>query len=133
MCVEHIKSPLDNAKIKVDHIYTGDNTSKVYDDMINCDQEGVLMVSLLLTLHFLVIFITFSLQVHSSKMYPTEDCTFFQVLGRVMSGTLHAETDVRILGENYTLQDEEDSRVLTVGRLWIYESRYSVFICSIFW
>lgn len=56
-------------------------------------------------------------------MYPTEDCTFFQVLGRVMSGTLHAGTDVRILGENYTLQDEEDSRILTIGRLWIYESR----------
>lgn len=57
-------------------------------------------------------------------MYPTEDCTFFQVLGRVMSGTLHAGTDVRILGENYSLQDEEDSRILTVGRLWIYEARY---------
>lgn len=59
-------------------------------------------------------------------MYPTEDCTFFQVLGRVMSGTLHAGTDVRILGENYTLQDEEDSRILTIGRLWIYESRYKI-------
>jgi U5 small nuclear ribonucleoprotein component len=107
MCVEHISSPLDNAKRKVDHIYTGPNTSKIYDDMINCDQEGLLMV-------------------HSSKMYPTDECTFFQVLGRVMSGTLHAGTDVRILGENYTLQDEEDSRVLTIGRLWIYESRYKV-------
>lgn len=59
-------------------------------------------------------------------MYPTDDCTFFQVLARVMSGTLHANTDVRILGENYSLQDEEDSRVLTVGRLWIYEARYKV-------
>lgn len=107
MCVEHINSPVDNAKIKIDHIYTGPNTSKLYDDMSNCDQEGLLMV-------------------HSSKMYPTEDCSFFQVLGRVMSGTLHAGTDVRILGENYTLQDEEDSRILTVGRLWIYEARYKV-------
>lgn len=62
--------------------------------------------------------------VHSTKMYPTEDCTFFYVLGRVMSGTLHANQEVRVLGENYTLQDEEDSRVLTVGRLWIYEARY---------
>lgn len=45
MCVEHIKSPLENAKTKIDHIYTGPNTSKVYDDMVNCDQEGLLMVS----------------------------------------------------------------------------------------
>lgn len=104
MCVEHILSPLENAKLKVSHIYTGPTTSKYYEDMVNCDQDGVLMV-------------------HSSKMYPTEECTFFQVLARVMSGTLHAGQDVRILGENYTLQDEEDSRVLTVGRLWIYEAR----------
>ncbi|XP_044763809.1 116 kDa U5 small nuclear ribonucleoprotein component [Coccinella septempunctata] len=107
MCVEHVKSPLDNAKRKVNHIYTGPTTSKIYDDMIKCDQEGLLMV-------------------HSSKMYPTDDCTFFQVLGRVMSGTLHAGTDVRVLGENYTLQDEEDSRILSVGRLWIYEARYKI-------
>lgn len=64
--------------------------------------------------------------VHSTKMYPTDDCTFFLVLGRVMSGTLHADQEVRVLGENYTLQDEEDSRVLTVGRLWVYEARYRV-------
>lgn len=41
-----------------------------------------------------------------------------------MSGTLHAGQEVRILGENYTLSDEEDSRILTVGRLWIFEARY---------
>lgn len=63
--------------------------------------------------------------VYSTKMYPTEDCTFFQVLARVMSGTLHAGQEVRVLGENYTLADEEDSRILTVGRLWIYEARYN--------
>lgn len=44
MCVEHIHSPVENAKIKINHIYTGPNTSKIYDDMVNCDQEGLLMV-----------------------------------------------------------------------------------------
>ncbi|CAB3387422.1 Hypothetical predicted protein [Cloeon dipterum] len=107
MCVEHIKSPLDNARTKVEHIYTGPLDSEIAEDMCKCDPEGKLMV-------------------HSTKMYPTEDCTFFQVLARVMSGTLYANQDVRVLGENYTLADEEDSRVLTVGRLWIYEARYKV-------
>lgn len=65
--------------------------------------------------------------VHSSKMYPTDECTFFQVLGRVFSGTLYAGQEVRLLGENYSLADEEDSRVLTVGRLWIYEARFAIF------
>lgn len=60
MCVEHIKSPLDNAKTKVDHIYTGPKEGQLYSHMETCDQHGILMV-------------------HSSKMYPTDDCTFFQV------------------------------------------------------
>lgn len=44
MCVEHIQSPVDNAKTKINHIYTGLTSSKIYDDMVNCDQEGLLMV-----------------------------------------------------------------------------------------
>ncbi|XP_035780282.1 116 kDa U5 small nuclear ribonucleoprotein component-like [Anopheles albimanus] len=107
MCVDHVRSPLDNAQCKIDHIYTGVRESGIYQDMLNCDANAQLMV-------------------HSSKMYPTEDCTFFQVLGRVMSGTLHAGQEVRVLGENYSLLDEEDSRVLQVGRLWIYEARYKI-------
>lgn len=107
MCIEHIPSPCFNAKNKVEHIYTGPTDTKLVQDMFNCDADGRLMV-------------------HSTKMYPTDDCTFFQVCGRVMSGTLHAGQEVRVLGENYTLNDEEDSRILTVGRLWIYEARYKV-------
>lgn len=107
MCVQHIPSPADNAQLKVQHIYTGPPDTDLADDMRNCDPDGHLMV-------------------YSTKMYPTEDCTFFQVLARVMSGTLHAGQEVRVLGENYTLADEEDSRILTVGRLWIYEARYKV-------
>ncbi|KAL2735742.1 116 kDa U5 small nuclear ribonucleoprotein component [Vespula squamosa] len=33
---------------------------------------------------------------------------------------------VHVLGEAYSLTDEEDSHVLTVGRLWISEARYSI-------
>ena len=61
--------------------------------------------------------------VHTTKLYPTPDATTFHVLGRVISGTLYANQEVRILGENYTLQDEEDSRFAQVGRLWISEAR----------
>ncbi|PNF43618.1 116 kDa U5 small nuclear ribonucleoprotein component [Cryptotermes secundus] len=107
MCVQHIPSPVDNARPKVQHIYTGPLDTVLAEAMCNCDPDGHLMV-------------------YSTKMYPTEDCTFFQVLARVMSGTLHAGQEVKVLGENYTLADEEDSRILTVGRLWIYEARYKV-------
>lgn len=63
------------------------------------------------------------LVIHTTKLFPTEDGTSFHVFGRVMNGTLHANQEVRILGENYTLQDEEDSRFGQVGRLWITEAR----------
>ena len=61
--------------------------------------------------------------VHTTKLYPTQDATTFHVFGRVISGTLQANQDVRILGENYTLQDEEDSKNSQAGRLWISEAR----------
>lgn len=76
--------------------------------------------------------------IHTTKLYPTQDATSFHVLGRIMSGTLLANQEVRILGENYSLQDEEDSRFGQVGRLWISEARYWVkikkfdVVCSAF-
>lgn len=104
MCVQHVPSPAVSAKRKVAHIYP---ESKLLEVMADCDGEGPLMV-------------------HTTKQYPTQDATCFHVLGRVMSGTLHANQTVRVLGENYSVMDEEDSRLITVGRLWIYEARYSV-------
>ena len=74
-------------------------------------------------MYFMYLFEQGTLVVHTSKMYPTEDCVCFHVFGRVFSGTLHSNQTVRVLGENYSLADEEDSRILTVGRLWIYEAR----------
>lgn len=44
MCVEHICSPMENAKMMIEHIYTGPNNTKLFDDMVNCDPEGCLMV-----------------------------------------------------------------------------------------
>ena len=61
--------------------------------------------------------------VHTTKLYPTPDATTFLALGRVVSGTLVAGQDLRVLGENYSLADEEDSRNATAGRLWISEAR----------
>jgi len=34
--------------------------------------------------------------VHVTKQYPTEDATCFHIFGRVMSGTLHANQEVRL-------------------------------------
>ncbi|XP_075259496.1 116 kDa U5 small nuclear ribonucleoprotein component-like isoform X2 [Convolutriloba macropyga] len=107
MVVQHIPSPLKSAPVKINSIYTGSKDSEVCRGMLTCDPEGPLMV-------------------HTTKMYNTEDVSGFHVLGRVMGGTLRAGQRVRVLGEHYSLQDEEDSHSCQVGRLWISEARYKV-------
>ncbi|GFX03760.1 116 kDa U5 small nuclear ribonucleoprotein component [Trichonephila clavipes] len=107
MCVHHVPAPSANAKLKIEHIYTGPSGSDLAEIMADCDPDGPLMV-------------------HTTKQYSTQDATSFHVFGRVMSGTLQANQDVRILGETYTTTDEEDSRIMTVGRLWISEARYKI-------
>jgi 116 kDa U5 small nuclear ribonucleoprotein component len=134
MLAEHIPSPVSNARNKIEHIYTGsleiddddeddeenedsddDNNDKKKDrdhnnfitSMLTCDPDGPLVI-------------------HTTKNYSTSDATTFHVYGRVLSGTLQSNQQVKILGENYTLQDEEDSRFCQVGRIWIYNARYRV-------
>ncbi|XP_067952205.1 116 kDa U5 small nuclear ribonucleoprotein component-like [Watersipora subatra] len=102
-----VRSPKANAQTKIEHVYTGPQDTELVESMVSCDAEGGLMV-------------------HTTKLYPTEDATSFHVFGRVMSGTLYSGQEVRILGENYSLSDEEDSRIGQVGRLWIAEARYSI-------
>ncbi|TKR77312.1 hypothetical protein L596_018309 [Steinernema carpocapsae] len=107
LVVNNFKSPEANAKSKVILNYTGPLTSPLAESMMKCDPEGPLVV-------------------HTTKNYASNDATAFHVLGRVVSGTLNAGQNVLILGENYSIQDEEDSRVLPVGRLWVSEARYTI-------
>ena len=44
--------------------------------------------------------------------------------------TVHAGQQVRVLGENFTLDDEEDSKVGQIGRLWILEARCVLSECN---
>ncbi len=72
---------------------------------------------------------------HTTKMYSTDDGVQFHAFGRVLSGTLQAGQPVKVLGENYSLEDEEDSQICTVGRLWISVARcpsHSVFLIGLF-
>ncbi|NXV22901.1 U5S1 protein, partial [Cepphus grylle] len=107
MCVQHIPSPKVGAKMKIEHTYTGGVDSDLGEAMSECDPDGPLMC-------------------HTTKMYSTDDGVQFHAFGRVLSGTIHAGQPVKVLGENYTLEDEEDSQICTVGRLWISVARYHI-------
>ena len=66
------------------------------------------------------------LQVMVAKLYPKDDCSSFDALARVMSGTLKKGQNVRVLGEAYSPDDEEDCAVKQVTNLWVYQARYRI-------
>ena len=61
--------------------------------------------------------------VHISKLYHTSDAQEFRAFGRVMSGTVRRGQSVKVLGEGYSLEDEEDLSNAVVEALLIDESR----------
>ncbi|KAJ0701722.1 putative protein-synthesizing GTPase [Helianthus annuus] len=107
MLVHHIPSAKEAASKKVDHIYTGPKSSTLYTAMSNCDPSGPLMVNI-------------------TKLYPKSDCSVFDAFGRVYSGEIHTGQTVRVLGEGYSPDDEEDMTVKEVTKLWVYQARYRI-------
>ncbi|KAL8189592.1 hypothetical protein R6Q57_029158 [Mikania cordata] len=107
MLVQHIPSAKEAASKKVDHIYTGPKNSRIYSAMSDCDPSGPLMVNI-------------------SKLYPKSDCSVFDAFGRVYSGEIHTGQTVRVLGEGYSPDDEEDMTVKEVTKLWVYQARYRI-------
>lgn len=104
-----VPSPKAGAVDKIEMTYTGElSHSRLLNSMLTCAPNGPLIVN-------------------TVKSYPSENpdkSDAFYLLGRVLSGTLHEGETVKVLGESYTLEDDEDSKVCTIGRLWIWNARY---------
>lgn len=66
--------------------------------------------------------------VQVSKLYHTTDAQSFHAFGRVLSGTLRKGMQIKVLGEGYSPEDEEDMMKVTVDDIWIHQSR-SAYIC----
>lgn len=107
MLVQHIPSARDAAGRKVEHIYTGPQDSNIAEAMKDCDPYGPLMVNI-------------------TKLYPKSDCSVFDAFGRVYSGTIQTGQTLRVLGEGYSPDDEEDMTVKEVTKLWVYQARYRI-------
>lgn len=107
MIVEHVPSPLEGAPKKLNRYYTGPMDTKVASSIEKCDQDGPLVVQI-------------------TKLFNTPDASGFHSFGRVMSGVAKAGEQVRVLGEGYTIDDEEDMTVSTISDTWIAESRYNI-------
>lgn len=107
MLVQHIPSAKDSAARKIDHIYTGPKDSSIFESMQDCDPSGPLMVNV-------------------TKLYPKSDCSVFDAFGRVYSGTIQTGQTLRVLGEGYSPDDEEDMTIKEVTKLWVYQARYRI-------
>ncbi|WZN62719.1 U5 small nuclear ribonucleoprotein component [Chloropicon roscoffensis] len=93
---------------KISNHYTGPREgSRIVQSMNDCNSRGPLVI-------------------HICKLFPTNDCSAFDALGRVMSGTIRPGERVKVLGESYSPEDEEDSTVATVSSVWIFQGRYRV-------
>ncbi|CEF67082.1 Translation elongation factor EFG, V domain and Elongation factor, GTP-binding domain and Translation elongation factor EFTu/EF1A, domain 2 and Small GTP-binding protein domain and Translation elongation factor EFG/EF2, domain IV and Translation protein, beta-barrel domain and Elongation factor G, III-V domain and Ribosomal protein S5 domain 2-type fold, subgroup and Ribosomal protein S5 domain 2-type fold and P-loop containing nucleoside triphosphate hydrolase domain-containing protein [Strongyloides ratt len=111
LVVKNFKSPLKNGIVKREVYYTGPGETIISNAIDKCDAKGPLVVN-------------------TVKNYTTTDAINFHVFGRIFSGTLRLGQSVRILGERYSIQDEEDSRIMTVGKLYICMGRYNIEVSS---
>ncbi|KAI1497178.1 P-loop containing nucleoside triphosphate hydrolase protein [Biscogniauxia marginata] len=107
MIVRHVPSPLEAAEHMLDRYYTGPLDTKVAESMKKCDQDGPLVI-------------------HITKLFNTSDAKSFYSFGRVMSGIARPGMQVRVLGEGYSIDDEEDMAMATIRNVYIAETRYNV-------
>jgi translation elongation factor EF-G len=61
---------------------------------------------------------------HAAKQFPSEDASAFLAYARVMSGVLRPGDRVRVLGEAYSPEDDEDAASATVAALFLHQGRY---------
>ncbi|KAJ3000558.1 U5 small nuclear ribonucleoprotein component [Globomyces sp. JEL0801] len=92
MCANLIPSPVVNAPSKIEHIYTGDLNTKYSNAMLECQADGPLMIQIV-------------------KLYNAENVVKFDAFGRIFSGTIKVGQKVRVLGEGYSPDDEEEMTV----------------------
>ena len=107
MVLQHVPSPVAGAENKLLRHYTGPLDTKVAAAMSSCDQNGPLVI-------------------HVTKLFSSSDAASFRSFGRVMSGTARPGEHVRVLGEGYTPEDEEDMVTATISDTWIAETCYDL-------
>lgn len=90
--------------VQVERTYSGPQNSALAEGMRECDAKGPVMVQI-------------------TKLYQTTDAQSFRAFGRVLSGTIKRGQDVKVLGEGFSPEDEEDMVPASVENIWIYNSR----------
>jgi 116 kDa U5 small nuclear ribonucleoprotein component len=111
MIAQHVPSPLDNAEAKVAAIYSGFQTTETACAMRKCSSSGPLMINIV-------------------KMISNAEGNKFSCLGRIFSGTISSNQRVKVLGEAFTEDDDEDMAVVEVGAIHVGVGRFVIEVTS---
>lgn len=96
LVIDHLPSPVEAQRYRVETIYTGDMSDEVGTAMKSCDVDGPLMF-------------------YASKLIPDFGGRFI-AFGRVFSGTAKVGTRVRVLLPGYTPPETSDDHDDSAGR-----------------
>eukprot|EP00966_Prymnesium_polylepis_P228821 5295194-Prymnesium_polylepis.1 len=145
--VKHLPSPVGGAEAKIGHTYSGSLKEPFVADMLSCDADGMLMVNLTKMYHTpdcenfdaFGRVLSGTLKVPPSTMQTAGGSTAPRDLPTLTCPRWPAHVDpvrqvgstVKVLGEAYSLDDQEDSAAKTISRLWIYQSRYRVEVAEV--
>eukprot|EP01036_Dinobryon_divergens_P031339 gene31339-40720_t len=112
MIVKHVPSPIEGAAVKVALDYTGYQTSSLATAMRSCQiSEAPLMM-------------------HVVKMYNNPEGNKFFSLARIYSGSVKVGQQVKVLGEAYTAEDDEDMAIVEVTGISVSVGRFFIDVNS---
>jgi U5 small nuclear ribonucleoprotein component len=108
MVVKHVPSPLTAAKGKIARCYSGPLDAPFVQDMVRCSSVGDSKTTV----------------IHVTKLYSASDGNSFDAFGRIYSGTVQPGQRVKVLGEGYVPEeDDEDVAVATIESVAIPRGR----------
>ena len=106
-CFMKLPSPRTHYNTKMQHLYEGAPSSKIIQHVNNCDLEGPLIA-------------------YVSKLVDTTDSENFYALVRVLSGSIKENQLVSLLGESYSLSNQDDYKVQKISKCYLWSGRYKV-------
>ncbi|CAD8208930.1 unnamed protein product [Paramecium octaurelia] len=105
--VEQVPNSQEGSRKKMELYYQGDKSKQSFIQASQGSHKGPLCINVV-------------------KLYSRPDCMSFDALGRVISGTIKKGQNVKLLGEKYNIDDEEDMAIRNIKNIYIYQGRYRV-------
>jgi len=107
ICSKSICDSELGSKRKISTLYTGNRNTDFYQEIIKSSPDGPLICCIY-------------------KLYHKYDHLSFDLFGRVLSGTIKQKMKILIMGENFTLEETEDSYINEIKILQIHQTRYKI-------